>query len=253
MLAGTSIAAPLVSFTAAIIGSVLQDWQPAMIRQRLHMTARWASVEIERETIFGGVLDIPAALRVFDDVVRRPDGSLLHGRWLDTEEVAGVCAENAGPVVTHQLAQVRVELGRRGEGPKLWVTRLDNKAQLLKAARPCRPANEAGPLLLLDSGKSIRVPWREMAALIPAVDPQQRRILPPGAPAAAAAHAVPAPRAVEVVPVQRALAERNLLRTAPDGRLGPETREAIRAFQRQRDEQPSGILNGTQFRALMRR
>lgn len=80
-MSGTSQAAPLVTFTAALLYA--EGLSVREVANRIRLTARagpgFGSVAT------GGILDIPAALSVYDDRVTLADGSTLVGRFVDLD------------------------------------------------------------------------------------------------------------------------------------------------------------------------
>lgn len=242
-MAGTSFAAPLVSFTAAALISLNPNrWSPRRIRDRLRLTVRYVSQDIEDQTIFGGVLDIPAALRVYDDVVRLRDGSLVVGRWVAPEAVR-LCQGQALAFDPAQIGLVRVVTAEVGEPTQLSIHLRDprNGGFAEDAPDRCSADIDGIDMQTADGGRPITFLWRDMAAFIPAVDPSERRGEAP----------LPQAPALAIRDVQQALRARGV---APDliidDRSGPATTAAIRSFQRQAGEAPTGSLTRAQLRAL---
>ena len=242
-MAGTSFAAPLVSFTAAALIALNPDrWSPRRIRDRLRLTVRYVSQDIEEQTTFGGVLDIPAALRVYDDVVRRRDGKLEVGRWVAPEAVR-LCQGQALAFDPAQIGLVRVVTALPGEPAQLSIHLRDprNGGFADDAPDRCSADIEGIDLQPAGGGRPRTVLWSDMAAFIPAVDPAERRGDAP----------LPQAPALAIRDVQQALRARGV---APDlianDRSGPATTAAIRSFQRQSGEAPTGSLTRAQLRAL---
>jgi hypothetical protein len=73
---GTSVAAPLVSFAAALINYELERPQPSAVKDRLLASADLV-LELESKWQDGRVLDIPKAAAVYVDVVELVDGGAL--------------------------------------------------------------------------------------------------------------------------------------------------------------------------------
>lgn len=271
---GTSFAAPFVSFAVSLVraflGAVKQEpgggVNSVELRTRLHASSRFTTTREASLTRFGGILDIPAALRVFDDVVRLTDGSLVVGRWRQPSAVT-ICANQKRRLLRADLLlRVRVEPSGDGGLPELHVLRRDDDWQFDgRELEGCTAAAEAGPTLMLASGQIRRFRWNEIAAFIPAYDLNFRRAFQaPGAqPAAAdsfdaqtqkvmiemAGH--PKSSTAQLKIIQRALKGKGFDPGAIDGLLGSQTYSAIRQFQETRYEQPSGILNVPQLRALL--
>lgn len=264
-LAGTSFAAPLVSFTAAAIRSYLSavgqepvGVNPIQVKTRLRAAIRYVGEDVAQRTRFGGVLDIPAALRVFDDVVRLPDGKLVIGRWAEPW-LQELC--DGRPLPPERIARIRVE-PIAGELPRLHVLTLNDNFMMAESDDPpCTALSDDGVELILEDGLRRSFRWSEMATFISAYDLENRRIAlpvaraPEVAPAAARATA-PAVSAggrsaTEVRRIQEALADRGLAPGPVDGVTGPQTVEAVRKFQQARGEQPSGVLNERQTKALL--
>jgi hypothetical protein len=244
-LAGTSFAAPLVAFTAGLVRDFLLEPQSVDIRNRLWASSRWVSKGVEKETLFGGILDIPAALRIFDDTVRLRGGALLPGRWLESDRFEPCKDTDAVP--PKWVLRVRVEL-QDEDLPRLHLLLRDVNG-VVEEAPACTAAGEDGPQLRFDSGEKRTFRWREIEALIPAVDLTKRRI-PPDGPQPAGIAVSPANQVTITKEVQAALVARGAS-LVPDGRLGSETRAAIRDFQRGRFEAPTGVLTEVQQRVLL--
>jgi hypothetical protein len=85
-LDGTSLAAPLVSFTASLLAEYYVE--PGAIKARLLASARY-SEELKEKVRSARVLDIPTAVATPFDVVRWTDGTISYGRvnW-PTEQLA---------------------------------------------------------------------------------------------------------------------------------------------------------------------
>jgi hypothetical protein len=254
-LNGTSFAAPLVSFTAAVIRSLMIQPEPARIRERFHTTVHRLPGDAAGEVTFGGRLDMRAALRLFDDLMRLPDGTLLPGRWQEEEPVAW-CLDRP-PLRPARVARVWVEAGTATAPLRLRILARDVNGVVRDEPMGCRAAPGHGPTLLLEGGERRVFEWAEVAAFIPALDLADRRNPVPGAPVAAMP-LIPiaggGPQPSEFVrSVQEALAQRGLSPGARDGRLGPATEQAIRDFQRIRNERPTGVLSGPQLRMLLTR
>jgi subtilisin family serine protease len=172
-LAGTSFAAPLVAFTAALIRDFLYEPQSRTIRERLWASTRWVSEDVAEKTGFGGVLDIPAALRIFDDVARLKGGELEPGRWLEPARFQP-CSDY--PALPPRLVlRVRVEQ-REKAPPLLHLLRRDNTDKVFEDLARCTAANDDGPRMLLDkTGEEKLFHWSELETFIPAADADNRR------------------------------------------------------------------------------
>jgi hypothetical protein len=240
-LAGTSFAAPLVAFTAALIRDFLSDPESPKVRNRLWATTRWVSDEDAESTRFGGILDVPAALRIFDDLVRLRGGELVPGRWVQPNSFEP--CTNAAAVPPRWVLRVRVETPG-ADLPKLHLLKRDNN-EVITEAPSCVAAGEDGPRLLLDSGEERTFRWRDIEALIPAVELDRRRV-PAKGPQVASGVASPA-----TTDVQAALTARGAS-LAVDGKFGPETRAAIQEFQRIIFNAPTGSLTPSQIKTLFR-
>lgn len=228
-LAGTSFAAPLASFAAGLLFSAMPDATPARVRERLWATARHVSDEVAREVRFGGVLDLPAALRLFDDVLRRRDNSLVTGRWREPAQELRLCAD--GPALdAFRVMRVRVVRAEPGTRAELSLLLRGAEGQPIADERSCAAA-EPG-LRFAAEGEGERLwEWREIAAFVPALDLADRRGGPPPEVVAAAreqsqAHAVRAVSRDAVLELQRARGE------PPTGRPTPFQAELLRSQPR---------------------
>jgi hypothetical protein len=289
---GTSFAAPLVTMVAGLLRSVMPNPDSREIKLRLQASSRWIPDEDirgvpTRTTRFGGILDAVTALRVFDDVLRLSDGTMLVGRWLTSDQVLSVCADR-DPLLARDVLRIRVA-DRVAAPPMLEVMHRDSQGFLREMRTPCPAAAPDGPVFLVEADDGTRrqqqVPWRQIESLVPAYDLADRRIPAPAAGAlqpattrvALAARMTPqaqmplpvqmtlpiqmtppagqrAPDPNEsgrIMEIQRALEARGIGSVVPDGRLGPNTLDAIREFQRSRIEAPTGTLTPRQERALM--
>jgi Subtilase family/Putative peptidoglycan binding domain len=268
-LAGTSFAAPLVAFTAGLIRDFLYQPDSRTMRERVWASVRWVSPDVEKTTRFGGVLDIPAAISVFDDVARLRGGALLPGRWMTSSRFQPCGDGNAVP--STNVLRVRVE--PRGNALPLLHLLVRDTNSFVSEAPACTAANDDGPQLRLESGEARTLHWSELEALIPAVDADNRRISAAGAPLASvvpAAQRLPASVVAQAAPpivaptvtpaanvtsqlvgqIQTALKLLDPNVTA-DGIAGPATRNAIRQFQRTLLDAPTGTLSAKQFNALL--
>lgn len=293
-LTGTSFAAPLVSFTVAAVRAFLsaasQDStavDSAEVIARLRIATRYVGEDVAEKTQFGGVLDIPATLRVFDDVVRLPNGQLVVGRWLEPR-ILHLCADYS--LRPKNILRIRVQPTPEGSSPHLHILSLNaGKYVPDQEDKPCKALSDEGVLsILLEDGQIRTFRWREIAAFIPAYDLENRRIspklpeMPPAGVEAMAARLPLAsllPQAVNglepatkfarqnermvtspaILPdqreatraIQEALIRHSLDPGNPDGVIGAKTLNAIRRFQSDRLEQPSGILTERQRQALL--
>lgn len=293
-LTGTSFAAPLVSFTVAAVRAYLsaasQDAtgvDSAEVIARLRIATRYVGEDVAEKTQFGGVLDIPATLRVFDDVVRLPNGELVIGRWQEPP-IQKLCAGYS--LRPKDILRIRVQPNSEDSPPRLHILPLNaGKYTPEQESKHCEALSDGDVLpILLEDGQTRTFRWREIAAFIPAYDLGNRRIPPksleiPHA-AADALDVLPTPspptsavgsglrlamlpirqnEIVRVYPatildqreitraVQQALVLRGLDPGRPDGFVGAKTLDAIRRFQSERQEQPSGILTERQRQALL--
>ena len=238
LVAGTSFAAPLVAFTAGLVRDFLGAPDNVEVYNRLWATTRWTSDRDNDETIFGGVPDIPTALRVFDDTVRLRDGTVVTGRWLEPQRFAP-CAD-LRPISPDLVLRVRSE--PKPSAPPLLHMLLNTNRGLVSEEPACIAAVDDGLRLKLEDGKERMFKWAEVAALIPATDLRKRRIPQDGG-------STP-PASVKLEELQSALAALGAKVTV-DGKEGPETRAAIREFQKSRLNAPTGALTDIQVRSLV--
>lgn len=254
VLSGTSMAAPLVSFTAALLRHLLPPpVDQKHIRDRIWASTRWVSPEIAAVTGFGGILDVAAALRAFDDVVRAPDGKLTYGLWKFPKDGTFELCASRDPMLAANILRVRTETPTDGGLPLLWVLSRDTMGLVSEASAPCRAANEEGPTLQLENDETKTVRWRDVAAFIPAFNLSIRRSSQPFAPAPVA---LPAPvlgtRSPQVVAIQGALNSLGFPAGVEDGVFGAATRQAVVAFQQRRNELPTGLPTQAQIGILLR-
>lgn len=272
-LAGTSFAAPLVSFTVALLQALLPDAESGDIRARLWASTRRVPGDIADNTRFGGVLDVPTALRVFDDVVRMKDGTLAIGVWEYTRSLE-LCA-GLDPINAASVLRIRVEAQPNG-APRLHVLRRlqggevkdDNARECLPASPSFKWSSEGGLMedmrwdkieALIPADASYRRPTGPMPLSAPR--PQAVALIRPGvsiSPLIDEATAgmapeiglpMPPPFSLQVQVIQSALNAAGV-GVATDGIAGRQTTSAIRSFQLQRREAPTGQLSSVQVQAL---
>jgi hypothetical protein len=234
-LAGTSFAAPLVSFTAGLIHALMPEPSIRRIRERLWTTARHVSDEVAAQVAFGGVLDMAAALRFHQDVVRRPDGGLLAGRWGMADPVE-LC-QGEPPMDVTAIARIRVVPARGDQPLALRVLERLPVAVIGATEIVCRP-QIPGIAIAGEDGRRHDLAWHEMAAFIPAML-RSEELVPPQAEATA-----------ELQEGLRAVLLSVMPPTAAP--VGPLTRDAVRAFQELRQEPASGVLTRDQASTLLR-
>lgn len=235
-LAGTSFAAPLVSFTAAMIYAMMPEPSIRLIRERLWATARHVSDDLASQVAFGGVLDIPAALRITQDLIRYPDNTLSAGRWRAAGPVR-LCRD-AAPMDIEAIARVRVVPARGDEPTKLKILERLPAGPISSQEISCRPQL---PSVQLDveGGSPLDLPWEKITSFIPAMIRDQDSPVPG--------------RPERQVEVQQAL--REVLGTTgptPSVPTPSSMTVAVRAFQAVRQEPASGVLTRDQLNTLLR-
>ena len=260
-LHGTSFAAPLVTFTAGVIRSLLQGAEPARLRERLRLTVRRLPSGVHDKVSFQGTLDVEAAIRVFDDIVRLQSGEIVYGRWtMKTDDVVSFCGtppaganddEENPPVdrAARLIGRVRV-VEPNLVPPRLGIIDRDFNLSAVEYEKRCRAASGVGPTLILPNGERREFEWRHISAFIPAFNIQDRRALPGASEEVAVAVAPPRSQAEDLRRVQEALAERQLYDGKANGIAGDATASAIKRFQRARNEAPTGDLSPIQRGAL---
>lgn len=134
MLSGTSQAAPLVSFAAALLFSAGYNRTPAAIRNRLIVSGDY-SKKLKDAVASGSRLNIEKALSFRSDVIELADHSLLKG-MIDPPDPIYVLGETR-PILWENVAKIVVspELG----GPQSRITTVDNgKLKNILAELPFR-------------------------------------------------------------------------------------------------------------------
>ncbi|MBX9596403.1 MAG: S8 family serine peptidase, partial [Roseomonas sp.] len=185
-LTGTSFAAPIVSFTAAMLLSLTppEERQSVQVHERLRITARRPAQEDEAAVAYG-ILDVLAALRLYDDVLRLNDGTLLHGEWghagdeRDRQTVESLCRKresdgrNWSTISLDRVARVRVH--RQSERVRLRIlVRERSTGRLPFWEDECEPATDGVDFTHEGGSRQVRS-WRDVADLMPARDSLDRR------------------------------------------------------------------------------
>ncbi|WP_181378302.1 S8/S53 family peptidase [Teichococcus aestuarii] len=267
-LTGTSFAAPLVSFTAAMLLSLTahSERQSVEVRERLRITARRLMPENETAVAYG-ILDVPAALRLYDDVLRLIDGRLLHGNWKHDDErdkrtLETLCREKNGDgrdwktISLDRVARVRVHQEEKRVRLRLLI-RERSTSRLPLWEDECEPATE-GLSFVEAQGKPEVRPWRDIADLMPARNFWDRRSVGPTPNVA-----LGPPDSLPYIVMGRLSREGPMIldqvgralvrsRLAPENPTSAQQRAAIEAFQAMRREAITGELTRAQLLDLNR-
>ncbi len=154
---GTSMAAPLVSFTAALLHSLGME-EPRELKNRIVASAKY--VEGLSGAVFAaGQLDPVRAVSLYEDVVENEAGQLAHGRWIRPSYVklcAGMDELNAS------LVRKVTVLG--AEEPTLRIL-YQNPDHRLFAFPPCK-AEGIGIAFAAADGTEVSIPWKRMNDLV---------------------------------------------------------------------------------------
>jgi hypothetical protein len=163
-LHGTSFAAPLVSFTAAVLTSLGIDAMP-LVKRRIVVSADF-DPKLAGDTMHGGiVLNMERALSVFDDSLRLGGDETatdIVGTWQQPAdgEIEVCKGELLDP---RKLLSVSAYEEQSVTRLRVYYMEINNTV----AQKPCEPA--VGGIKLVDmSGKTHEVEWKSMAAFVPA-------------------------------------------------------------------------------------
>ena len=171
MLAGTSVAAPQVSFVAAVLRSLgLGQMSDAKIRI---IAASDFRPELKGRSRFSSVLNAPRAVAMYHDVVRiQGEPQDRTGRWM-VDGADPICADNKV-----RAAQVISVTPYKNENEQLTLRVLyTTSTNRLVAPVDCKPA-DFKLKFVEDNGKLLDPPpsWPQISVLVPA---QKGLALPP--------------------------------------------------------------------------
>lgn len=137
-LYGTSFAAPLVTFAAALIRSLGID-KPSDIKTRL-LTASDYDEKLEGKVFAGGRLNIIKAISIYEDVLTLNNEDMLFGTWLDLDNKEALCEEkNINPAVKY-LLKIRPEVNEQSIYLNLVLRNKDG----LNSTKRCIPQKKDG-------------------------------------------------------------------------------------------------------------
>lgn len=160
-LNGTSIAAPLVTFTAAALNALGVSEMP-LVKQRILVSADHHPA-LESSTRLGGVvLNVERALSIYDDVLRVRGGTDRAGTWLRPSTPLRVCESGESVNPSRVLA---ISAYQDGAATRVRVlhTEFDGRlAELISCV-----ASTAELTFQDKAGQRESVPLRSLAAFVP--------------------------------------------------------------------------------------
>lgn len=173
MLTGTSIAAPQVSFAAALVHALGVD-DMSEVKIRLLASADFRP-ELRNRSRFGTVLNLPRSVMIFHDVVRpkaKAGGTALprdiHGKWIRHPSL-DICQDLDIPA----SRLVSVTPFGEGTGMRLRILHTATKGRLA-TPKECIPNKEPIDFTAAD-GSVFKLTWNEIQTLVPA----QKDLPPP--------------------------------------------------------------------------
>ena len=162
ILHGTSMAAPLVSFTAGLVHA-LGIADVIAIKERLIATADFDP--FASSSRYGAILNVERAAAVFQDTLETQHSEAFWGgTWRLDDGYADICADK-GPFLKRRLLRIDSYLAEGGE-PQLRVLSVGVDGRMNKPIY-CPPTDNEVQFDD-DDGHSLTIPWREMRSLVPA-------------------------------------------------------------------------------------
>ena len=160
-LNGTSIAAPLVTFTAAALNALGISEMP-LVKQRILVSADHHPA-LESSTRLGGVvLNVERALSIYDDVLRVRGGQDRAGTWVRPNAALRVC-ESGESVNPSRLLSLSTYQDGAATRVRVLHTEFDGRL-----AEPINCAAGTAELTFQDkAGQRESVPLRNLAVLVP--------------------------------------------------------------------------------------
>lgn len=164
---GTSIATPVVTFTAALLMALNPHQTHSWVRQRIEVAATRAPL-LSKEVNGGRVLDVYAALAVKDDLLKLRDGRTLRGTSLQKTTVF-LSGEGDVSRLLRRLDQPSARDGKWYATATLQDCEPNGKQHRAWATREGEVLIEAGELRFeeLSSGTVTSHPWAEIEHFIP--------------------------------------------------------------------------------------
>jgi hypothetical protein len=173
-LFGTSFAAPLVSFTVAMMRSFGfgQDEQTPLIKQRLQSSSDFDE-KMSQEVAFSGRLNIVKALSLFDDVleVRSTESTssttksrLAFGRWSADDDTITLCKDGTNTDFRPDTIRKITPLNRGSQIRILYRARAENINETV-----CTPFSPGLDFLETDKPAKLKglVAWSEIVDFVP--------------------------------------------------------------------------------------
>lgn len=159
---GTSFAAPLVSFAAAVIQAFDSEAKPIDIKNRLKASADF-DPSYEQRILWSGRLNIAKAVSLYEDVIEmRSPPQLAFGEWIpDDRDLAQIC------VGTGYDPDKITKIISLSKSPPFSVRVQHQEAGgLLITDPPCEPAQDG--LEFFDSDRKIKQPigWGDMTDFV---------------------------------------------------------------------------------------
>lgn len=162
-LNGTSIAAPLVSFTAGVIHALGVD-SMADVKTRIIVSADYRA-SLANFTRYGGVvLNVERAVAVHQDSIRiKKESADRRGRWIRSDDDLSIC-ENPALMDPRDVMSITAF----DQGGEVWLRYLTlAKDGALNDPRYCK-ADSAGLKFQNQNGTTLDVAWRDLDTFVPA-------------------------------------------------------------------------------------
>jgi hypothetical protein len=164
-LFGTSFAAPLVTFTAALLRS-LGVARPEEVKTRLFASVDY-KLHLRDDAWSSGILNIPKAIHVFHDVVELKNTTMNHGRWIRGSAVTLCKNEEFQSSHVLKVTPLQVANGRM----QLRIVYRDANRRIAPP-RVCEPLGDGIQFLSEGDAKPSLIRWAEIADLVPSYFPQ---------------------------------------------------------------------------------
>ncbi|MFO0448707.1 MAG: S8 family serine peptidase [Pseudomonadota bacterium] len=161
LLIGTSYAAPLVSFTAGLLFALGLD-TPAQVKARILASADYIPGH-EDWSRYAAILNPESAIRIFEDVARRRDGSVVAGIWAVGASIT-LCNSRYSSRTIKRIDAVPMQDG--GTGLRLIYSVNASRHDLVPPQRVCAAS---GPgLVIEENGQDVTIPWNQLRDFVPA-------------------------------------------------------------------------------------
>ncbi len=160
---GTSFAAPLVSFTAAVIQAFDSEARPIDLKNRLQASVDFDPGYVDH-VLWGGRLNIAKALSLYEDVIEmRSPSKLAFGEWIpDDRDFAQVCNNGAG----YDPDKITKIISLSKSPPYSVRVQHQEAGGLLITDPPCEPTQNGLEVFDSDNKKKQTVAWADMVDFV---------------------------------------------------------------------------------------